>query len=1376
MSADLAPSGPPGTTQPAAPRARRRRLARWMRRALALVAALVAALLVSLVTIDLGGLPRLREYAETEASRFLERPMHIGRIEARLTPGDFILHDVVIEGREAGDRPFFQAKRIFVHVPLWGLVRREIVLDVTLTDWRMVIETWPGRGHNVPRLTPRTPRTGPSRFRTTVPFVKAEGGEFIYDDHGTPWSVTASNLAFDLVRSTAENRYVGRATFSDGRVQIQQFLPMRADMTTRFYLDGPRVMLQHIDLTTDGSRSHVNGVVEFGRGIDHTYNFNSEVDFARMKAIFFAKEGWRLSGDGRFAGVFRLPREGGRTLAGEFWSDRAGINELTLPNLHGTLLWTPTEFTVTHAEADLLGGRTRFAYGLAPLGTPRGATATFSADYGGVDVSQLGAFVDLRGLVLEGRGSGSLELQWANGRFSQTRSGRGHTVVVPPEGFVLAPPALPPVPLPPRPEPQPFQELRPAGPLVIGADVHYAFDPAGMTFEDSTARTSHTAIEFSGRLGSAETTRFPFHVTSHDWQESDRLLAAIMTAIGGPTRAVEVGGRGTFDGVMTGGFGSPRIEGRFAGDAIRAWDVTWGRAEGDIVIHDRYLTLTNSRIGDGPDRLIQADGRFALGFRGDGAEEIDARVQLANWPVADLKHAFGLDEWRMDGTIGEAALGLRGEYRRMFGEGRVRIDRGVAWGESFAQASADIALEGTGMRISRLEIAKATGFVRGAARIGWDGTYAFTADGESIPVESLDSFRFERAPFSGSLTFRADGAGEFDNPSYQFRGRIPDLFIGDEGIGPVEAVLGVKNRMLMIERLAAASSRLQVVGTGTIALNDASTADLRVRFQQTSIDPYLKFIAPEVSPYTRIIVSGGMTVRGPLAEAQRLTVDADVEEAILTLFDYELRNDGVIDLTLADEGFRLGRFRLRGVGTSLDLRGGADLVERQFDLSTAGEANLAILQLFFRDLNASGAAALNASLTGTFDDPRLTGEARLVDARVRPIASPHSLEALNGRIVFDGRSINFEDLSGRIGSGEVDFGGMILLAGYRLSEYDVTATGRSMVLRFPEGFRSTADMELRLEGPSGAPRLTGTINVLRTIFLGTPGAESTLAALATGGTIGPVQDLPVSTDPGGLPVQLDIQVFVSRTALIDRPDGTAEIWGAADLHVGGTVQRPVVSGAVEILSGELLFNGNRYFVNTGRVDFDNATSLDPFFDLSATTRPRAGGQTYRIDLRVSGRMDALDISMTSDPDLPRIDILTLLLGGTPDLDTAELRGVLSPQESQARLMQNLAAQLIASPVSSRVGSVVRRTLPIVDTVQITPLLESNDALRQLNPTARVTLGTRISNRVYLTYSRTLTTEDDILLIEYDQNDRVSWVLSRNEDRTFALDFRIRFVF
>jgi hypothetical protein len=83
---------------------------------------------------------------------------------------------------------------------------------------------------------------------------------------------------------------------------------------------------------------------------------------------------------------------------------------------------------------------------------------------------------------------------------------------------------------------------------------------------------------------------------------------------------------------------------------------------------------------------------------------------------------------------------------------------------------------------------------------------------------------------------------------------------------------------------------------------------------------------------------------------------------------------------------------------------------------------------------------------------------------------------------------------------------------------------------------------------------------------------------------------------------------------------------------------------------------------------------------------------------------------------------------------------------------------------------------------LTPFLTDVNSTTQasrLNPTARLTIGKRISDRVFLTFSRSLasTINDQIILLEYEANDRVSWMLSRNEDsQTYALELRVRHTF
>ena len=1357
----------------------RRGTIKLVRGILAAIAAIVATALIIVFSVDLGRFPQLKAGAERAASGYLGRPMHIGRLSALITPGLFALDDVVIEGRHAGDRPFFNAGRIYVYVPWWTLFQNQLHVELGLTDWRMVVETWRD-GHNVPRLTPRSSGGRRMPFTTTVRSVYANRGAFVFEDHVTPWSVDAPNLQFSLARAENLREYVGRAEFTGGTVQIQQFKPMQTALSTRFTLDGPRVQLRHIDLTTDGSVSHVNGLVDFSRWPEQTYNVNSTVDFQRMREIFFANETWRLGGEGQFTGVFQFFRNG-RELAGEFASARAVVNDLAFDDLHGSLIWTPDRFAVTHGDADMLGGRTRFTYSISPLGTPTGSTQSFNAEYVDLDLDGVGRFMALDSLAMAGRATGTIALDWPSGRFRAGRRGKGHTAVTPPAGTDVASIALPAVPKPFAPEPKPFVADRPLPAIALAADVDYEIDPDGWVFSQSWAATPHTYVGFSGRLASSGSSEFPFHVTSHDWQESDRLLARIMSAVAGPTRPIEVGGRGTFDGAMTGTFSSPRIAGRFAGESTRVWDVTWGRGSADAVIAGGYVDISDGRFGDGPDAFITAAGRFALGFRRDDAPEIDARVTITNWPMTDLRHAFGLDDWRVEGTVGEAILQLKGRYRDMYGTGRVRIDRGMAWGETFETATGDVDLEGSGLRIHRFELAKAGSAVRGDVRVGWDGTYTFDVDnfdGAALPIESLDAFRIPQAPMSGGLRFEAEGSGEFQNPSYSFKGSSEDFFIADQGIGYIGAELIVRDRRLQIPRLFADSPLLHVEGRGGMALNDRYDGELHMNFVNSSLDPYLRFFARAPAAFNRFILTGSLDVVGPLAVPHELAATTTIDAAELTMFDYRLVNDGPVTVSFDDDVVRIGQLRLSGEDTELELAGAADAGQRVWNLSANGGASLSVLKFVFPTVTTSGSATLNATLVGSFDAPRLTGEAIVTDGRLRPPQSAHGLEAVNGRFVFEESGVNLTGVTGRVAGGDVVFGGSIVREGYRLTEYNLTAVGRSLRLRYPTGFNSTVDMDLRLIGPLTAPRLTGTVDVLRMALTNT--GDSGLLGLATAGTTGvgltsetPALPAPQAATTGA--VALDIDVTAPRMAFVDTRD--ARIEGTADLRITGTFDRPLINGAVDIVSGFYQFAGNRIFIRESSIDFRGTDRIEPYFDFNADTRVRTSGQTVDVMMRITGPPSALTPTFTSDPALPTADIISLIAGGTPNLDTADQRRLSSPQEAQQRMMQTTAAFLLASPISSRVGEVFERTLAL-DTVQITPMLAGEVAFQQLNPSARITLGKRVSPRVFLTYSRTLgnsAAQDEVILLEYDQNDRVSWVLSRNENRTFALDFRIRYV-
>src|SRR4030095_3010768 len=142
-----------------------------------------------------------------------------------------------------------------------------------------------------------------------------------------------------------------------------------------------------------------------------------------------------------------------------------------------------------------------------------------------------------------------------------------------------------------------------------------------MNVEPGWAATRRTYVEIEGRTAYGERSQMPFHVTSSDWQDSDRLFAGMLTAFGSKTKAIPVDGYGTFDGTMFNEFRRARIEGKFAGEDIRAFDVTWGAVTGDAVIENSYADVKNVVVSSADGSKMNVDGKFSVRHpRRDGGE------------------------------------------------------------------------------------------------------------------------------------------------------------------------------------------------------------------------------------------------------------------------------------------------------------------------------------------------------------------------------------------------------------------------------------------------------------------------------------------------------------------------------------------------------------------------------------------------------------------------------------------------------------------------------------------------------------------------------------------------------------------------------------
>ena len=272
---------------------------------------------------------------------------------------------------------------------------------------------------------------------------------------------------------------------------------------------------------------------------------------------------------------------------------------------------------------------------------------------------------------------------------------------------------------------------------------------------------------------------------------------------------------------------------------------------------------------------------------------------------------------------------------------------------------------------------------------------------------------------------------------------------------------------------------------------------------------------------------------------------------------------------------------------------------------------------------------------------------------------PNSLDAINGTIHFDSSGVRLDDVAATMGGGRVQFGGRIGLDGYLPADLNVVARGEGMQLRVLDGVRSTVDADLTVRGNFQAPIVGGVVTVRSAVWTRRIDPTAGLFDFAGGGEDGGVAPLAPT-----IPLRFDLDVRVPSTLRIE--NNLARLVASADLQLRGTYDRPLLFGRVEVDRGEVIFEGRRYLVTRGAIDFTNPSRIEPFFDVEAESRVRVPGQTYRVIVSAAGTIDRLQPQLSSDPPLPPADVVALLFSDVRRGQDVELRAQQERQRARGR--------------------------------------------------------------------------------------------------------------
>src|SRR6185312_7957610 len=242
--------------------------------------------------------------------------------------------------------------------------------------------------------------------------------------------------------------------------------------------------------------------------------------------------------------------------------------------------------------------------------------------------------------------------------------------------------------------------------------------------------------------------------------------------------------------------------------------------------------------------------------------------------------------------------------------------------------------------------------------------------------------------------------------------------------------------------------------------------------------------------------------------------------------------------------------------------------------------------------------------------------------------------------------------------------------------------------------------------------------------------------------------------PGSFTQNLALNVNVTTPNQINAQTRDFSLAGNANVTIRGTADQPVVLGRVSLNSGDLIFRGDRFVIQSGTLDFVNPARTEPNVNLTADTTI----QQYDLHLHFQGPVENMHTTYTSDPTLPPADIINLLAFG----QTTEAAAA-NPVPG------NLGAEnLVAGAVTSQITDRVQRIAGISQ-LSVDPVLGGG----QQAAGARVTIQQRVTGSLFVTISSDVSgSARNVIEVQYRLSPRTS--LSAVRDQNGGFGFTTRF--
>ena len=863
-----------------------------------------------------------------------------------------------------------------------------------------------------------------------------------------------------------------------------------------------------------------------------------------------------------------------------------------------------------------------------------------------------------------------------------------------------------------------------------------------LALDHSFLRTPETTLNLNGMIGNRS--GLAVQLESQNIAELETIADLFRAPGPGQSQVESLGlaGIASLQGVVRGTIHAPQLNGELTASNLQVKGVQWKLLRADI-----FASPSDLRLQHG-DLEAVSNGRISLNAEAQWTRwsftkqtPIQLQLQASQIHLRDLEKLTGR-EVPVSGMLA-ADVTAHGTMSNPMGHGTVMLTHVEAYQQPIQTVS--LTLTGANGQVQgNLAAHVAAGSIEGHATVQPEQkTFHAQLTAKGIRLDQFAAFAARNIEVSGQLQANVHGQGTFDNPQLDAAVKIPQLEIRQQKIQDIALKMNLANHVATAE-LKSQAMNTPIEATAKVDLTGDYLADATLNTKTIALQPLFAIYAPSQAAGLTGETEIHATLHGPLKDKKLLQAQAVLPVLKLGYSNtIQLAAASPVQVVYKNGVVDIARTAIRGTDTDLQIQGSIPVASHApASVLLLGTVDLQLAQLFSPDIKSSGQLRFDINSYGGRSDPNVEGKVEIVKASFSNPDLPLGVQNGNGVLILTRDRLNIQSFQARVGGGTLTAQGGLA---YRPSmQFDLGASAKGIRMLYPQGMREEIDADIRLAGTSENAMLGGRVRLQNLSFTPDFDLMNFVSQLSSGVAPPPTQ---------GFSQNLRLNLAVSSTNDLNLVSRALSIDGTANLQVRGTAAQPVILGRINLNGGDVIFNGNRFTLAGGTVEFVNPAETQPVVNLALNTTI----QQYNISLRFNGPVDQLRTNYSSDPALPAADIINLLAFGQTTEATAA-----NPTPGNQAAMSAVASQ-VSSQITSRVAKVAG-----ISQLSINPVLAGGSTAGPAG--AVVTIQQRVTGNLFVTFSSNVTSsQNQVIMGQYQLSPRVALSATRDQNGGFGFD-------